>query len=533
AATSDEDSLDTILQELPRGLDATTAINIITKALQLEAIDAELIEKLIVLISDIIPTIEVSKQNRSLWKCIFTVVEHGKGYLVEPLVTSGILSARSDKLFIAAVKSGHEGIARATLHAGVDPHVLHGKGFIVAAGKGNLKLLKMLVDAKTVNQSELESALEGGNQAVPSPFDETLVACLNSACSGGPSHIDIVEYLLSIGAWLNCEQLINAPKYPGGSKVLTTLINAGINTAFIGKQALLTATNERNLPAFHTLIDVGISPNCFKGEIMTRVAETFNERDCPEAIEILNSAGADFNLAMPTALISICDRGITEAFDQLLKTNLDLSVVDGPRLFNQIAVSPSWYTREYTREYCKTLDGMVQRLLTLGLDLSTHHTAALRVLTYIITPGVDTFLFGTLLRLGYLRDQQLLNSLLIQAAILISTHFMESLFDAGADITSLEAANAFHIIVNRGHLDHARNMFKRGLKMIPQHFITVAEKGSESFVNLFVEFGIDIQVRANAALIRAVGNRHVKVVERLLALGVYILLAHQNNQILQ
>ncbi|KAJ3268463.1 hypothetical protein HDU76_011419 [Blyttiomyces sp. JEL0837] len=101
----------------------------------------------------------------------------------------------------------------------------------------------------------------------------------------------------------------------------------------------------------------------------------------------------------------------------------------------------------------------------------------------------------------------------------MSTHFLEYLLGVGADITSQEATVAFYVAINKGYINHTRILLKRGINRPPELLIAVAERGLEKFVNLFVEVGIEVQVGDNAALIGAVGNRHVKVVERLLALG--------------
>ncbi|KAJ3300146.1 hypothetical protein HDU76_006150, partial [Blyttiomyces sp. JEL0837] len=339
--------IDILLQELPRGLDATNGITIITKALEFDNYvdeegfelagvpDTKMIEKLVVFISDIRQAMTISKLPKSLQKAIFGVFSKGKGEFVETLILGGIISARSEKLLLTAVEHGHEGIVQAALDAGVDPDVFYGKALDIAVENGDLGILKLLINAKSTSDIR-----ERANQAAnPHSFDKLLVAPFNTACSGGLLRQEVVEYLLSIGAPVTCKVVFNAVRTKG-SQVLTMLINAGINLTFIGKHVLMKAILAGNLPAFQTLIKAGVSPNHFNGNIMRKAAEHFNTTDCPKAIEILINAGSNVNLAMPEVLTTICSRGITDAFDNLLKANIDLSLVDGPKLL-QVMQAPN------------------------------------------------------------------------------------------------------------------------------------------------------------------------------------------------
>ncbi|KAJ3272176.1 hypothetical protein HDU76_010960, partial [Blyttiomyces sp. JEL0837] len=431
--------IDILLQELPRGLDATKGIAIITKALEFdnyvdeegfelaEVPDTKMIEKLVVFISDIRQAMTISKLPKSLQKAIFGVFSKGKGEFVETLILGGIISARSEKLLLSAVEYGHEGIVQAALDAGVDPDVFYGKALDIAAANGDLGILKLLINAKSTSDPR-----ERANQALnPPSFDKLLVTPFNTACSGGRLNVIVVEYLLSIGASLTCEIITNAIK-KRGAEVLATLINAGINTASIGKEALLTAANERNLPAFQTLIKAGVSPNQFNGNIMRNAAELFNITDCPKAIQSLIDAGANVNLAMPEVLTTICSRGITDAFDHLLKANIDISLVDGPKLL-QVMQAPNRICHSHV-QYGQIRDRMLRRLVALGLDLSTHHNP-LGLLRQLIRKGNDILIFSTLLDLEFVMDQTSLNSLLPDTMWPMSTHFLEYLLGVGADIT--------------------------------------------------------------------------------------------------
>ncbi|KAJ3278051.1 hypothetical protein HDU76_010043, partial [Blyttiomyces sp. JEL0837] len=284
----------TLLQELPRSLDSAKGMTAIIKALEpYPGVDPKTMERLIVL-TDIIGSGEQRTLETSLRRVMAGAIERGRGDSVLPLLTTKIITSRRGRLLWKAAPANHERIVKVILDEGVDPDSYDGKVWIAAAEYGSTGILKMLMNAKTVGYHH------DGNKE--SSFNNTLGICVNKACSNGyiyRSHLPAVEYLLSIGAPLTSEQLINALKSERPVELTKAFINAGINLNFIGSRALMIATNRRHIPLIKLLIENGVSPNSLNGYVMKYAAASMKRSECTTMIEMLINAGANVNVAMP------------------------------------------------------------------------------------------------------------------------------------------------------------------------------------------------------------------------------------------
>ncbi|KAJ3284251.1 hypothetical protein HDU76_008329 [Blyttiomyces sp. JEL0837] len=444
AGATKHNSFNTLLQELPRSLDSVKGITAIMNALKAYfGVDPTTMEKLIAL-TDIIRGGEHRKLETKLRKTMAGAIERGRGDAVLKVLTSKIISNRRGTLLLKAAKAQHERIVETILEDGVNTDSYDPEVLIAAAENGSMGILKMLMDARKVGYHQ-----DGFND---SRFDHTLGICLNKACVDRyryKNHLPVVEYLLSIGAPLTSEQLINALRSKRSMDIMEALVNAGINLNFIGRQALVIAANQRNMPMIKLLLENGVSPDCFNGYVVKYAAESMKKSECTTIIEMFINAGANVNIAMPEVLTSICCRGIIESFYLILK-HIDVSTIDGPKLLDAMLkykdywqYPEAWNAPRDEKSIWRLRNEMLQRLLALGLDLSTHQDINSLVKQLSFRTVRYKLPIETLIQLGLINDRKYLNMMLHMALLDGPEYLAVYLLGSGADITSEEATKAF------------------------------------------------------------------------------------------